>query len=251
MTAGVPCFLNFIPNRFCFKPEPHELVWKSVTAILHRICVNIFMICFKPFQNLEPGFQIFHIPDPEMCFWAWGRFGMSNNLSICLPICKCSTNSLLSSTKIDRIYLPVNMALALFLKHFQKTWNIFERGIGKIRILFPQICCQTKGSYLALRIAFIHHLSPPYLDLTPYTLDLIPETWYLIPYTLYLIPKTLYLIPWRCFQMSPRCLPVSSSCFSYGFSRFLPFPVAIHHLSAAAVQRCPTAFLSCFGRSVL
>ena len=42
--------------------------------------------------------------------------------------------------------------------------------------IFPQICCQTRGSYLALRIAFMHHLSAPYLDLTPYTLYLRPYT---------------------------------------------------------------------------
>ena len=61
-------FLNFIPNRFCFKPEPHELVWKSVTAILHRISVNIFLI-FSCSQNLEPYFQIYHITDPTIYFW--------------------------------------------------------------------------------------------------------------------------------------------------------------------------------------
>jgi hypothetical protein len=87
-------FLNFLPNRFCFKPEPHELVWKSVTAILHRIFVSIFMIFFKLFKiwNQVSRFLIFQTQ--KMCFWAWGRFGMSNNLPICLPICKCSTNSL-------------------------------------------------------------------------------------------------------------------------------------------------------------
>ena len=42
-------FLFFLPIRFCFKPEPHELAWKSVTAILHRIFVSIFMIFFKLF----------------------------------------------------------------------------------------------------------------------------------------------------------------------------------------------------------
>ena len=40
-------FLNFLPNRFRLNMEPHELVWKSVTAILHRISVSIFKICFK------------------------------------------------------------------------------------------------------------------------------------------------------------------------------------------------------------
>ena len=34
--------------------------------------------------------------------------------------------------KVDCIYLPVNMALALFHKHLKKLRNIFERGIGEI-----------------------------------------------------------------------------------------------------------------------
>ena len=60
-------FLNCLPNRFCFKPEPHELVWKSVTAILHRIVVSIFRILFQNLRYLEPDFHIFHIPDPNKC----------------------------------------------------------------------------------------------------------------------------------------------------------------------------------------
>ena len=40
-------FSNFLPNRFCFIPEPHELFWKSVTAILHIILVSIFEVFFK------------------------------------------------------------------------------------------------------------------------------------------------------------------------------------------------------------
>ena len=39
-------FLNFRPNQFCLEMEPHELVWKSVTAILHRILVSIFKVFF-------------------------------------------------------------------------------------------------------------------------------------------------------------------------------------------------------------
>ena len=40
-------FLNFLPNRFRLNMEPHELVWKSVTAILHIISVSIFKMFFK------------------------------------------------------------------------------------------------------------------------------------------------------------------------------------------------------------
>ena len=39
--------------------------------------------------------------------------------------------------QVDRIYLPVNMALALFHKHLKKHRNIFERGIEKIVVF----CC--------------------------------------------------------------------------------------------------------------
>ena len=87
-------FLNFIPNRFCFKPEPHELVWKSVTAIMHSFFVSIFMIFSKLFKMWNQVSRFFIFQTQKMCFWAWGRFGMSNNLPNCLPICKCSTNSL-------------------------------------------------------------------------------------------------------------------------------------------------------------
>ena len=72
----------------------------------------------------------------NMCFGAWGRFCMSNNLPICLPICKSSTNPVWSMTKVDRIYVPVNMALALFHKHLKTNRNIFERGIGKTGFVF-------------------------------------------------------------------------------------------------------------------
>ena len=35
-------FLNFLPNRFRLNMEPHELIWTSVTAILHILSVSIF-----------------------------------------------------------------------------------------------------------------------------------------------------------------------------------------------------------------
>ena len=38
--------------------------------------------------------------------------------------------------KVDRTYLPVNMALAIFRKQFKKNRNISEWGIGKIRVFF-------------------------------------------------------------------------------------------------------------------
>ena len=38
--------LNFLPNGFRPEMEPHELVWKSVTAILHRFVTRIFKVFF-------------------------------------------------------------------------------------------------------------------------------------------------------------------------------------------------------------
>ena len=39
-------FPNFLPNRFRLNVEPHELVWKSVTANLHKLVVSIFKMFF-------------------------------------------------------------------------------------------------------------------------------------------------------------------------------------------------------------
>ena len=70
-------FLSFLPNRFRLNMEPHELVWKSVTAILHRISVSIFKV-FSTFEIHWTTFQDFcYILDPwvvkHMCFWVWWR----------------------------------------------------------------------------------------------------------------------------------------------------------------------------------
>ena len=65
MTTFLHCVLHFLPNRFCFKPEPRELVWKSVTDIMHRIVVSIFLMFLKTFQKLEPGLHIYQIPGPN------------------------------------------------------------------------------------------------------------------------------------------------------------------------------------------
>ena len=122
-----------------FKPEPHELVWKSATAIMHTNIVSKFKIFFK-FSKFGTGFPDFSDFWPnKMCFGARWRFClvfMSNILPMCLPYWKCSTNSLWCSIKVDCTYLPVNMALALFHKHLSQKRNIFERGIGEIQFLF-------------------------------------------------------------------------------------------------------------------
>ena len=67
-------FLNFLPNRFCFKPGPHELVWKSVTAILHRICVSIFMVFFKFFKIWNQVSRFLILQTPKNVFLGLGTF---------------------------------------------------------------------------------------------------------------------------------------------------------------------------------
>ena len=47
MTAFLRSFFKFLPNRFRLEMKPHELVWKSVRAILHGFVVNIFKVFFK------------------------------------------------------------------------------------------------------------------------------------------------------------------------------------------------------------
>ena len=66
--------------------------------------------------------------------------------------------------------------------------------------IFPQICCQTRGSYLALRIAFIPICRRLTLDLTPYTLYLT-DTLCLRHYALDLVTYALYLIPYTSYQV--------------------------------------------------
>ena len=106
-------FLNFYPNRFCFIWEPHELVWKSVTAILHSFFGSIFYI-FSKFSKTGTIFSDFPDSRPKKIgFWAWGRFWqlfMSKNSSIYLQFCKFYINSGRCSTKVFPMNLPVNMA---------------------------------------------------------------------------------------------------------------------------------------------
>ena len=114
MTAFLRCFWKCLPNRFCLNMEPHDLVWKSVTAILHRISVSIFKIVFKS-EIYGTKFPDFSYSRPkQVCLCARWRVDMSKNLPIYFEIWKCWTNYLWSRTKVDRIYLAVNMAVSLF-----------------------------------------------------------------------------------------------------------------------------------------
>ena len=57
-------FLNILPNRFRLEMEPHELVWKSVAAILHRISVSIFKF-FSKYEIYGTRFPDFSYSRPK------------------------------------------------------------------------------------------------------------------------------------------------------------------------------------------
>ena len=139
MTAFLQCFWMFTQIGFA-------LFWNLVSSfgkVYDPSCTEFPWAFFHMFPNvlkwnLVSRFLVYS-NHQKMCFgtrWRVCLFFMSNILPMCLPYWKCSTNYLWSSTKVDRTYLPVNMALALFQKRFWKNRNIFERGIGKFRICF-------------------------------------------------------------------------------------------------------------------
>ena len=64
-------FLNFHPNRFCFIPEPHELVWRSVWSILHGFFGSIFYLFFKKWSQVS---RFFRFQTPENRFSGLGTF---------------------------------------------------------------------------------------------------------------------------------------------------------------------------------
>ena len=102
------------------QPICTEFLWASLSFV------------FLNLRYMEPDFQMLHISDPcfviQMRFWAWWRVGMSENLPIYSEIWQCWTNYLWSRTKVDRIYLAVNMAVSLFLKCY-KNIGILSKQI--------------------------------------------------------------------------------------------------------------------------
>ena len=110
-------FLSCLPNRFCFNSEPRELVWESVWPIPPRHVVRKFKICFKDFKMWNLIFIFFRFQTQENRFSGLGTFCMffkSKKSLICLPHGQFSINSLRCSTKVFRMNLPIDMALALF-----------------------------------------------------------------------------------------------------------------------------------------
>ena len=81
---------------------------------------------FQNVQKLEPGFQFFIFQSQKLCFEAWGRLGMSNNLPNYLPVWKCSVNLFWSVIQVDRIYLEVDLGLPLFHK-WHKHIGIYKK----------------------------------------------------------------------------------------------------------------------------
>ena len=81
------------------------------------VCLGASFIYFSNFQNLEPYFLIFQIPDPIKSVFGpgdvFGSFSLSKKLPICLPYGEFSINSLRCSTKVFPMNLPVDMALAI------------------------------------------------------------------------------------------------------------------------------------------
>ena len=68
------------------------------------------------------------------------RVGMSNNSRICLPYWKSWTNYFWSWTKVDRIYLAVNMAVSLFPKWYKNTGILSKQANPKNRIFVVLYC---------------------------------------------------------------------------------------------------------------
>ena len=131
MTAFLQCFWMFsqigvasirnLMSSFgkAYDPFCTEIAWAN---LIYFSNISKFGTWFPDFSDFRPN---------KMCFgarWRFCVFFMSNILPICLPYWKCSTNSLWCSTKVDRTYLPVNMALALFHKHLQNKLKCLRKG---------------------------------------------------------------------------------------------------------------------------
>ena len=67
-------FLNFLPSRGRLEKR-HSHSAQNFRGHLFDI--------FKLFKNWYQVSRFFIFQTQQMCFWAWGRFGMSKNLPIC------------------------------------------------------------------------------------------------------------------------------------------------------------------------
>ena len=73
-SVAVEAILKAIePDLVCFISEPRELVWRSVTAILHSLFGSIFYI-FSIFSKNNPYFRFFWFQTQENRFWGLGTF---------------------------------------------------------------------------------------------------------------------------------------------------------------------------------
>ena len=142
MTAFLQCFWISPPDRFCFKSEHHELVWKSVWSILHRNLVSKIEIFLKKIK-FETWFPDFSDSRPKKIgFWGLGTFlhvfwvqkiiDLFTIWRFFYKFWKMSHKSF--SYEPSRQY-----GINPFLKTIIKHRNDCKRGIGKILIFFNWI----------------------------------------------------------------------------------------------------------------
>ena len=109
-------------------------------------------------------------------------------------ICKCSTNSLWSSTKVDPTYLPVNMALALFINIFKQI-KISAKGVSNKSVLL----------LIELPIGIAYWLLLFRCGL-PFVLPIVLPYWIESPYTMSAAFKVLGLSKSSGFQSPQKSL---------------------------------------------
>ena len=119
VTAFLQCFWIFTQIGF-------SLFWTLVSSFgevydaFGTVFLGASFIYFSKFSNFGAWFSDFSDYWPKkIVFLAWGRFCMflrSIILPMCLQFFKFSINLVWSVIKVDRIYVPVNMALAIFHK---------------------------------------------------------------------------------------------------------------------------------------
>ena len=122
MTAFLQCF--WISTQIGFALF-RNLV-SSFGKVYDPFCTEISWANLEYFsKDSTSGIQFSDFSDSrakKIGLWAWGRFCvvfMCNILPIFLQYWQLSINSLRCSTKVFRMNLPVDMALALFRNNFQ------------------------------------------------------------------------------------------------------------------------------------
>ncbi len=127
--VGDPCWLWLrFYSVFEFSPKSVLLYFGTTWARLEKCMIHYahffwehLLYISQKKSKLWIWFSDFSDSRPKKIgFGAWGRFWqfyMSKKSSIYLQFCEFSINLVWSVIKVDRIYVLVNMALALFHKH--------------------------------------------------------------------------------------------------------------------------------------